>query len=102
MSSLMTENAKNISKLEIGMSKQQVMKIMGDKSASQDRVTVTNPYKTDMVNREGKTYEVLYYYTQAIGVSPPFAFRVRDVDLTPLYILNNKLVGWGTSFLLTP
>ena len=31
-------------------------------------------------------------------VSPPFAFGVREDDLTPLYFLDGKLVGWGRSF----
>ena len=80
------------------MSKQQVLDIMGDKSVAQDQILITNPYRTDMKRRNDKTYEIIYYYTQKNQVSPPFAFRVRENDLTPLYFLDGKLVGWGLSF----
>ena len=101
MSSVRERNAKNISKLSIGMTKEQVKNIMGNWSASQDQATVTNPYRIDMIKREDKTYEVLYYYTETSGASPPFAFRIRESDLTPLYFLDSKLVGLGKSFLLS-
>ena len=97
-SKLRKENAVNIANLSVGMSKQQVLDIMGSKSASQDQTTITNPYRINMIHRNDKTYQVMYYYTQKNRISPPFAFGVREDDLTPLYFLDGKLVGWGKSF----
>lgn len=96
---LRMENAANISKLSVGMSKDQVFEIMGKKTASQDQMTITNPYKIDMRYHDGITYEILYFYTQKSGSSAPFAFSVKDDDLTPLYFNAGKLAGWGKSFL---
>lgn len=96
---LRKENAASIIKLSIDMTKKQVLEIMGNKSASQDQITITNPYKIDMKYRTGVTYEILYFYTQKNRVSPPFAFSVKEDDLTPVFFVNDKLVGWGASFL---
>ena len=98
-SKLRTANSNNMSKISVGMTKQNILDLMGSNSASQDQTTITNPYRTDMINRDDKTYEVLYYYTQKSRISPPFAFSVRENDLTPLYFLEDKLVGWGGTFL---
>jgi hypothetical protein len=112
-------NRENLRKLELGMSKIEVLTVMGTKTktcydpdylllipftlglalpwALAEATRVTNPYKTETL--ESKTahgrFNVLYYYTdmeEQDGV-------ISDDELTPLVLENGKLIGWGWSFL---
>ncbi len=112
-------NRENLRKLELGMSKIEVLTVMGTKTktcydpdylllipftlglalpwALAEAKRVTNPYKTETL--ESPTghgcFNVLYYYTnmeEQDGV-------ITDDELTPLVLENGKLIGWGRSFL---
>jgi hypothetical protein len=95
---LRKQNTDNIMTLSVGMSKQQVLEIMGDKSVSKNQTLITNPYRTETKRQNDKTYEILYYYTHKNRWAPPFFFDVKESDLTPLFFLDGKLEGWGASF----
>jgi hypothetical protein len=100
---LRLENQKNLLKISIGMTKQEVIKIMGDKSASpkfrgafQHRLpAANNPYRTETLKTDDKTYEVVYYLTD--NKSDDGA--ITDDELTPMFFENGVLVGWGQNFL---
>lgn len=101
-----TENRLNISKINFGMSKDEVLQIMGDKSArasfGKNAVTVTNPFRTEIRTSllNGQAYEVLYYYThQEQGDWPTKRFEILERELTPVVFQDGKVVGWGDSFL---
>ena len=107
---LRTENRQNLLKFKIGMSKQEVIEIMGNKTATDsyanyEKVTATNPYKSEILQGKDKTFEVLYYFIEskhqkvvdAWGWSQ--AAPITDDELTPLVFDNGKLIGWGWSFL---
>jgi hypothetical protein len=104
---LRTENRQNLAKLSIGMSKQEVLAIMGDKTATNSapggyRLTATNPYKSEILQGKDKTFEVLYYYTDVKQVKDPILGceeTIQDDELTPIIFDNGKLVGWGQGFL---
>lgn len=100
------ENRKNLMKLSIGMSKQEVMEIMGDKTATgkpgpqnisliAPSMSVSNPYKVEILKGKEKTFEVLYYYTDVAWDD----YHVEHDELTPLVFDDGKLIGWGWSFL---
>jgi hypothetical protein len=105
-------NRRNLLKLSVGMTKEQTLAIMGNKSGGGrfGEPTVNSPYKSEIllvraepaVARQGKdkTFEVLYYYTDIKSViytaNPP---TITDNELTPLVFENGKLIGWGASFL---
>jgi hypothetical protein len=102
LSRLRYENNKNISKLSIGMSKDEAIAIMGNKTAGGrlGEPKVGNPYKSAILQGENKTLEVLYYYTelkQAFYFRP--VSRISDDELTPLVFDDGKLIGWGREFL---
>jgi hypothetical protein len=99
-----TENRLNISKINLGMSKAEVLQIMGDKSArasfGKNAVTVTNPFRSEIRQENDKTYEILYYYThQDQRDWPTKRFKILERELTPIIFYDGKVIGWGQDFL---
>jgi len=71
-------NRANLSKLEVGMSKEQVLDIMG------------KPRRTEASEK----MEVLLYQTE-MNYTPHNTFEKVE---TPLLFEDGKLIGWGRSF----
>jgi hypothetical protein len=97
-----TANRRNLLKLSVGMTKEQALAIMGNKSGGGTfgEPTVNSPYKSEILQGKDKTFEVLYYYTDiksAIYIANPAT--ITDDELTPLVFDNGKLIGWGADFL---
>jgi hypothetical protein len=97
-----TANRRNLLKLSVGMTKEQALAIMGNKSGGGTfgEPTVNSPYKSEILQGKDKTFEVLYYYTDiesTIYTANPAT--ITDDELTPLVFDNGRLLGWGTSFL---
>ena len=97
-------NRHNLTKLSIGMSKEQVFEIMGEEAgkehigpllASYGNVSVTNPYKKEILQGKNETYEVYYYFTSKAR------YNITDKELTPLVFGEGKLMGWGWRFIET-
>jgi Protein of unknown function (DUF3192) len=89
-------NRSRLSQLSKGMTKAQVMKIMGtDTLRSREPQGIANPWRTESFqDRSGRLFEIIYYYT---------AVRIRDGvvsedELTPIVLMNGKLIGWGNTF----
>ncbi|GMQ80032.1 MAG: hypothetical protein BMS9Abin03_501 [Thermodesulfobacteriota bacterium] len=110
-------NASNLQRLNIGMSKQDVCKVMGADTesvreeiyfegylAGYRNVEVSNPYKSEIKQAGDKTYEIVYYYADAYGMLMGYwdaSYRdkkVTDNVLTPLVFENGRLIGWGRDF----
>lgn len=88
-------NRKALNTVELGMSRTQVDNIMGNRSAA-DSINgrYENPFKRETVKGlDGRTYDVLFYYTQQIGEKP------IETGLTPIVFLEGKVVGIGWSYL---
>jgi len=87
------KNTANLNKLSAGMTKQEVLQIMGtDSCVAVDRTgkivaVINNPYKTELLREKGKTFEVLYYYTDLKKLDG----AITDNELTPLFFNNGKL-----------
>lgn len=93
-SSSRAENRENIARLNLGMSKEQVMVIMGNNTASGLGETISNPYKREFIKtKNGNTLEVLYYYTEQIGD------KNWEMGMTPVSFEQGKVVGIGWRFL---
>lgn len=99
-------NRANLMKLSIGMSKEQVLNVMGTKprdicpfvgpfTGIALRHTVNNPYRSEILQGKDKTFEVIYYATDDKNDT----LAITDDELTPLVFDNGKLIGWGWSFL---
>ena len=83
---LALDTRRRIFKLSPGMSKQEVILIMGTDTPSLD---VSKPHRSSMFNKNGDTIEIFFYYTEyIIGKS-------GDEEFTPLVFINGKLDSWG-------
>ena len=112
IANLRNMNQQNLTRLKAEMTKRQVSKIMGSRSAEETVIngtfTVTNPYKSEIFEPANQnTIVVDYYLTEYIpvggasmipgGSAPP---KILDQHLTPLVFVNDKLVGWGRKFFI--
>jgi hypothetical protein len=98
-------NKSNLSKLNIGMDREEVLEIMGTKTIKTYRIEtnalyykkdrkIPNPYKTEIRKVGDKSYEIIYYYTEVKKRDG----TITDDELTPLVFDNGELIGWGWSF----
>jgi len=86
------ENQANLVRLSPGMTKNQVVWIMGTTKAETRNGPVANPFKIDnFQDKGGSQYEVLYYVTQRNRRGHP----VSVADATPLVLKDGVLIGWG-------
>lgn len=89
-------NRNNLNKISLGMTKSEVIKIMGTITITMNNgIIVTNPYRSETMNENDKNFEILFYYTDTKkedGV-------ITDDELTPIVIYENKVVGYGWRFL---
>ena len=93
---LRTQNAENIKKLTAGMRKDVVLELMGTEPSKSLFMWIDNPHRSEtLTGKDGKIYEVLYYYTDLKQRDD----KITDDELTPLVFENQKLIGWGYSFL---
>jgi len=91
-------NKKRLQKVSLGMTKPEVLAIMGTRTFYQ-RVPyylVPNPYRVESLKAaDGKIYEIVFYYTDLKKRDD----ALTDDELTPLAFNDGKLVGWGWSFI---
>lgn len=77
------ENRGNLLKLNVGMTKDQVLVVMGQ------------PYKTEMYVTDGKPVEFWLYLTEGKSIHD---LRITDSNFTPLAFENGILKGWGRNY----
>ena len=83
-------NRARLALLEPGMSKSQVLQTMGTLNAAY----VSNPYLVSLFSIKEDNITIIYYFTK----NPHNSYEVSKVtfeNLTPLVLLNGKLIGWG-------
>ncbi|MEK6900816.1 MAG: DUF3192 domain-containing protein [Nanoarchaeota archaeon] len=98
LDAIRTQNRQRLLSLSPGMSKQEVLSIMGTKTIkarADDGSIINNPYRTEMYQSQGHTFELLLYYTDKKHLD----YAITDDELTPLIIMDGKLDGWGWSYL---
>jgi hypothetical protein len=102
-------NRENLKKINIGMSKDEVLQIMGTKpfvsggfvqlvrrgDKRQKTIVINNPYRSETLSVKDKGLQVVYYVTD-IKYDDSV---ITDDELTPFIFEEGKLIGWGQSFL---
>ncbi len=92
LDAIRTQNRQRLLSLSPGMSKQEVLSIMGTKTIkarADDGSIINNPYRTEMYRSQGHTFELLLYYTDKKRID----YAITDDELTPLIIMDGKLDG---------
>jgi hypothetical protein len=100
-------NKLNLASIELGMSKQEVIKFMRSsckiqtyyvtegESKSQERNIVSNPCRRDLYkNLIGNKVEILWYYTTKKNNNN----YVEANEMTPIVLEKNKVIGFGWIF----
>ena len=105
MNGVRVGNREKLIKLSVGMTKQEVLNIMGTGKVTTYQFAglftpftaeeINNPYRSEILQGKNKTFEVLYYYTDVKKMD----LAITDDELTPLVFDDGKLIGWGWSFL---
>ena len=114
-----SHNREMLNKLSVGMTKAEVLEIMGTDSVQtykkpalpsnkgskkiSDEMRalyrserITNPFRTETSHTaDGVSVEILLYYTDTLNVDG----AITDDELTPLVIEGGVLAGWGWVFL---
>ncbi len=95
-----------LSQLRTGLTRAECATILGkeiitgyelvDAGAKQyNPITTTNPYRTELISKNSKNYNVDYYLV-GIKVADD---KVSDDELVPLVFYNDHLIGSGWDFL---
>lgn len=80
-------NRENLSRLELGMTRAQLVQLMGVESV----VNLSNPARSEsFMGADGKPVEVIYYCVSR---------KCRREGETPIVIADGRVTGWGRGFL---
>ena len=93
-----TKNRENLNRISLGMTKTQVLDIMGTETITTNGnpSKVSNPWRTEILKGKDDTlYEIIFYYTDTKEADG----AIKDNELTPIVLEQNKVIGWGWSFL---
>ena len=89
-------NRSNLNKISLGFTKSEVLNIMGTSTIkTSDGTIVTSPFRNETMNENGKSYEILFFYTDTKKTDGV----ITDDELTPIVFNDNKVVGFGWSFM---
>ena len=87
-------NRHSLNFLSVGMTKQEVLEVMGTITLQAIGETITNPYRTEMHRLGGHYFEVILYYTDLKSQGS----TITDDELTPIIMKDGRLDGWGWSY----
>jgi len=87
----LAENQSNIQQISLGLTREEIVGIMGTREAKVKNTLVSNPYKSDVFTQGKDEYEILYYLTQK-----PVFTAIRDSQATPIVLKNGTVFGIGS------
>ena len=98
--SLAKHNRSNLISLEPGMTKKEVLDLMGTRTGQRSGL-VNNPLRVSLFSIKEDNVTIIYYYTDYSSSQSteccnwlPY-WKVSAENTTPLVLLNGKLIGWG-------
>jgi hypothetical protein len=111
---LRTYNQRNLMNIDLGMTKKEVVKVMGGMQSIQTYTNrlrgemtawnikyqlISNPYARDLAaDEQGNSIEVLWYYTDNTIGKGQDNDKIVQKDLTPIILKNNSVIGLGWGF----
>jgi len=79
-------------RMSLGMTKSEVIALMGTATAKTNDGVVNNPWTAEsFTDKGGAQYEVLFYVTRK---NQPFT-PIRKSLTTPIVLKDGKVIGWG-------
>jgi hypothetical protein len=92
-----SQNQQSLSDLALGMSASDVRRVMGEgELVHYGRIHLVDPWRVESFYlTDGTDVLILYYVT----TRPHRYSDAADDDLTPIVLENDKVMGWGWSFL---
>jgi len=92
LAELAASNQARLMKLSVGMSRDEVISLMGNRTARTHDGVVNNPWTIETsMGKDGAQYEALYYIVRQ---NQPFT-PVRKSLTTAIVFRSGKLVSWG-------
>lgn len=90
-------NQQGLQNLRLGMSSDEVLALMGEGEVVRyKKIHLVDPWRTEgFALVDGTDVLLLYYLTQP----PRKYYRPSDEALTPIVLEDDRVVGWGWSFL---
>lgn len=91
------KNRANLERLAVGMSKEEMLSVMGSGRDIQaynlysPAKKFSNPYKSGIYRSGGTEYEVVFYYTDIHKADG----KVTEDELTPIIFRDGRVLGWG-------
>jgi len=97
LANLREENRDSIAKVRNGMSRTEVLRVLGNKEApTKHGNPVRNPFRVQTFSgSDGIQYEAMLFYTERHA---KFG-RVRDSNCTPVILRNDTVIGIGLPLL---
>jgi hypothetical protein len=93
---IQSTNRSNLNKISIGMTKSDVLNIMGTTTIrSEDGTMINSPFRSETTTQNGLNYEIHFFYTDTKKMDG----SITDDELTPVVYLDGKVVGYGWSYL---
>ena len=98
--SLANHNRAKLISLEPGMTKKEVLDLMGTRTGHYSYL-ISNPMRVSLFSIKEDNVTIIYYYTDFSSRQRRdysgwrTNFKVTSENTTPLVLLNGKLIGWG-------
>ena len=90
--SLANHNRAKLISLEPGMTKKEVLDLMGTRTGHYSYL-ISNPMRVSLFSIKEDNITIIYYFTK--NPHNTYKAKVTFARLTPLVLLNGKLIGWG-------
>jgi hypothetical protein len=96
LAELAADNQSKVAQLSVGMSKKDVISLMGNQTSKTRDGVVNNPWTVETIaGKDGAQYEALYYITRK---NQPFT-PVRKSLATAIVFKGGRVVAWGENAL---
>ena len=90
------KNRQNLARLAIGMTKDQVIAVMGSKTVKTMWVDINSPYRVETLkDSNNHNLEILFFYTE----EKDSLASMSEEELTPVVLKEGKVEGWGRIYL---
>lgn len=94
------QNRRALQQLELGMSAAAVGEIMGRGEVIQyKKIQFVDPWRSESFRLDDGTDVLLLFYLTKAVYSRWTSPKYHDQDLTPIVFENDKVVGWGWSYI---